>query len=371
MVADLARLVAIPSENPPCDNERIARHAAELLRRRTSADVRVERVSAGKFNVLARFGSPRVLWNAHLDTVPAGGEWTRPPHRLTREGSRLYGLGTCDTKGAFAALLSALSEVAPRRRADGRRPSPDLLVALTGDEEAGPGECVPALLRHPWRRGIQWGIVSEPTGGRVVTAHRAIYSIRVEFRGRTAHASRPERGRNAIDAAARFVTDLAVLRRRLARRSGAGFRGSILNVGTISGGIKTNMVADRCEVRIGRRTLPGERESTVVYEIAAVAREAARRFGCRAVSTCTFAGPGLSPGRSATPVAALRRAGAGPAVSVDFWSEAALFSRAGISSVVFGPGRIAQAHAPDEYVTLGSLARARDVYRAWLHSLDL
>ena len=130
----------------------------------------------------ARFGgdSPRVLLNAHVDTVPANEGYTSPPHLLVRRGDRLYGLGTADIKGAVAAILEALA-AGPITRPVG--------VLFSGDEEHG-GGCIRAFLDSGAARGLERAIVCEPTRCRVGVRHRGIGAATVTLEAEGGHSSR-------------------------------------------------------------------------------------------------------------------------------------------------------------------------------------
>jgi acetylornithine deacetylase/succinyl-diaminopimelate desuccinylase-like protein len=193
--------------------------------------------------------------------------------------------------------------------------------------------------------------------------------LQLETRGRAAHGATPQLGRNAVHEMARIVdaleTDYAA---RLRRRRHPLLGMATVNVGTISGGSQPNIVPDRCAITIDRRTLPGETESGVRREIAALLR--AKKLAVKIVSTKHAPCLPLETNPQLPLVRHfLRSAGQTQPVGVDFFCDAAVLSRGGIPSVVFGPGDIAQAHTADEWISLASLERGKNLLLKFLNSL--
>lgn len=322
--------------------------------------------TGGKANLFATIG-PRemggVILSGHTDVVPVGGqEWAADPFRLTERDGRLYGRGTADMKG-FIALALALVPQARRRRLE--RP---LHLALSFDEEVG---ClgVPLLIRalpegtaRPRR-----AIIGEPTEMRVANAHKGCRFFATRVRGREAHGSTPERGLNAIAAAAEIVAEIGRLAaaRRAAASPGNGFDPphTTFNIGRIEGGSATNIIAGDCRLAWEFRNLPGDDPDAIEAEIERfVAADLLPRLRAAhaeaAVETVRVANvPPLVP-EAGSPAEALaaRLAGANKATTVAFVTEAGHFQTAGIPAIVCGPGSIHQAHQPDEFIALDQLA---------------
>ena len=340
----LGALVACDTRNPPRDID--GQHPIfgvldAVLQ--SSFEVEVADHGAGRVSYFARRGRPDVLFNVHLDTVPVGEGWRYPPLALTVEGDRAYGRGTCDIKGAAAALL-AIAESTDH----------DLALLFTTDEEGASGCCVREFCKAHDLTGYDAAVVAEPTNCRAVTAHRGFLSVVGRFSGRSGHSSEPY-----------ALTDSAV--HRFSRWSAAALAAvagesaadrSCFNIGRVEGGIKSNVIADALEVRWSAR-LPGGHSNA-----AFMARITGLTDGRDAEWTCPFEGPPL-PGTgadeaSARAFAERHRLPAGDPVS--FWTEASLFSAAGLPAIVLGPGDIAQAHTIDEWVTLAQLQRAHALY---------
>jgi acetylornithine deacetylase len=303
-----------------------------------------------------------------MDTVGLDGMGERGLQPVVRDG-RLYGRGACDTKGSLAAMLGAIGALRERRH--DLRLNVQLLAAV--DEEYR----YRGVLRYLDGGGRPAAaIVGEPSGLRLVVAHKGCLRTRISTVGRAAHSSRPEDGVNAIDAMTGILTALGHLRRRLAGRRHALAGGASMSVGRIWGGTAVNVVPDRCTIEVDRRLIPGEVAEDALAEIDA-ALEAARR-----------ADPELRIEREdpfvadwaldTPPDAAVVRAGMAacrdeglPAdpVGVSFGSDASkLWALGHVPSVVLGPGDIAQAHTADEFVPLEDLTRAAALYvRTALH----
>jgi len=348
----LAALVAFDTRNPPrrIDGSGLLGYMQAQL---TAAGCRCELVDLGDGCVylLALRGAPRVLFNVHIDTVPADPAWTGDPLRLVVADGRATGLGACDIKGAAACMLAAL----PGTRGP-------VALLCSSDEEAGSSRCVRAFLeRHQFAEVV----VAEPTRNLAVLEHRGIGTATATFSGVGGHASA---GRALADSAVHEAVRWAARALEHAAASEADGAGLRLNIGAFEGGQKANMIAASATLRLGVRPPPGVAPAAALARLFALAPEPARaRF------EPGFLAPPL-PAGDAPQVATARAAGArlaaelgvavGPAV--DFWTEAALFSAAGATALVFGPGDIAQAHTAGEWVALAELAAAAEVYRrAW------
>jgi len=302
---------------------------------------------AGAVSMLAVRGAPTRIFNVHLDTVPSSEAWSDDPLRLRVEGDRAIGLGACDIKGAAAGLIVA----AQRTRGDAA-------FLFTTDEEANDARCIAAFLASD--HGFGEAIVAEPTCCEAVLAHRGISSVLLQFRGVAGHASGADAIRkNALHHAMRWGTQALDLVEGESHRRFGGLTGLRFNIGKVEGGIKANVIAPSAEVRFGFRPLPSQAIDELHARFSACAEaDALERY------QETFRGPPLPAGDVAD--AETRRLQARDLAdelglpignAVDFWTEASLFSAAGLTAIVYGPGDIAQAHTADEWVALDQLER--------------
>jgi acetylornithine deacetylase/succinyl-diaminopimelate desuccinylase family protein len=367
----LRALVALPSVNPaflPAGHKRANEQSiAEFLATvgaRAGLEVELQPVQPGRPNLIARLtprGTPRqrVLLAPHLDTVNGTDEQFAP---VTKHG-RLHGRGACDTKGSVAAMFSAMCELAH----GDRRPAETEIVfaGLVDEENAQAGSR--ALVAGGFKADL--AIVGEPTKLSVFTAHKGNIWIRVESKGKAAHGATPQLGKNAIHAIAHavevFETDY---RAQLARRKHPLLGSPTSNVGVVAGGSQANIVPDHCFIDIDRRTIPGETEAGVRREIADLLKQHKLKATFNFLKTAPCP-PMETDVRLPLVQQFMRSVGQSKPQGAQYFCDAAVLSEAGIPSVVFGPGDIAQAHTTDEWLELEQLERGRRMLVEFLHSL--
>ena len=303
-----------------------------------------------------------IVLSGHTDVVPVDGQpWDSDPFTATIKGDRLYGRGVADMKSFSAIGLAFVPQFLTRGLA---RP---LHFALSYDEEVG---CVGVrrLLRDIVTRGVKPAgcIVGEPTGMRLVVAHKGKRSFRCRVRGHEVHSSLTPRGVNAVQVACEIVTFLAQMARRFRERGGFDAAYDVpyttVHTGVIRGGTALNIVPRDCTFDFEFRHLPFDDPEALLAEV--------RRFAAallpemHAVSPDTYiefdaltASPGLDT-HGATEIAELGRAcsGSHDLGKVSFGTEAALFHGSDIAAIICGPGYIEQAHQPNEWISLEQLA---------------
>lgn len=315
--------------------------------------VKVTDFGAGAVNLYAVRGQPKYLFNVHLDTVPDSPHWSADPHVLRVTEDRAIGLGSCDIKGAAAALIAVANAT-----------SGDMALLLSTDEEANDARCIEGFLKDkPVYEAI---IVAEPTKGEAVLAHRGIHSVQMRFKGRAGHASGEQQPTdNALHQAMHWGTAALDYVAKQSHERFGGLTGLRFNIGKVEGGIKANVIAPTADVRFGFRPLPSMDADRMLETFRTLVDPQPVEFGE------TFRGDSLPAGDTAT--AETRRLAARDLAdelgipvgnAVDFWTESALFSAAGYTSFVYGPGDIAQAHSADEWVALSQLQHyAETIYR--------
>jgi acetylornithine deacetylase len=320
-----------------------------------------------KANLYATVGPqdrPGVLLSGHSDVVPVAGQaWTGDPFAVREADGRLYGRGTADMKSFLAVAFAYLPVMAA---AELKTP---IHIAVSYDEEVG---CLGVRRLLEMLNGLPVKpalcIIGEPTGMRVVVAHKGKQAYRVRVRGLACHSSLAPQGVNAIDVAA----ELAVFLRHLARRQAEGGRRddaygvpfSTINTGRIEGGTALNIVPDGCVFDFEIRHLPEDDPAPLVDALTRFARDELEPEMKR-VSEASgiaieplFGYPGLASDPDDEAVAFVKSlAGANQHGKVSFGTEGGLFQQtAGIATVVCGPGEIAQAHKPDEWIALDQVA---------------
>jgi acetylornithine deacetylase/succinyl-diaminopimelate desuccinylase-like protein len=368
----LRELIALPSVNsaflPPGDPRAGKAKVADYLAQRAAKaklDVERQSVAPGSDNLIVRL-SPlgqarhRIVLAPHLDTV--GGDDPKI-YRPTKKGNKLHGRGACDTKGSVAAMFRALENVAGRKK----RPSETeiVFVGLMDEECNQTGSRAFAKLRMK----ADLALVGEPTRCKVVTAHKGDLWLRLTTTGKAAHGARPELGRNAIHTLAKCIdtieTDYAA---SLRKRHHTLLGHATINTGTIRGGAQPNIVPDLCEADLDRRTLPGETFAEIRREL--LGALAKRGLKAKLADVKGFTCPALETDPNLPWVRDFMRAARQKKpLGVDYYCDAANLAAAGIPTVVWGPGDIAQAHTADEWIAIEQLERGTGMLTRFLLSL--
>jgi acetylornithine deacetylase/succinyl-diaminopimelate desuccinylase family protein len=355
----LKRLVAIDSTNPPGAESSVVAELAGHLRRH-GIHVDIEYVLPGRPNLTAVIGrgtGRTLLLNAHTDTMPAGPGWSVPPLSALVEGGILYGRGACDAKGGLAAAAEAMVALAEAHVDLQGRVVLDAVI----DEEAGASGTKAALASG---RRADWAIVAEPTDLVIARVSNGQLDVALTVHGMAAHGSTPDDGRSAIADAAALVAEFEAAHERLRPFPHPIVGPASFSVGTIQGGIQASIVASECHIEVDHRILPGSSVEAATAEVDAVIETVrAARPGLEVTRRVTVA---IEPVETAadSPVcvalkAALEGTGARAVIGgLRATSDAAWLAAAGIPTVVFGPGRLADAHRPDEQVVLADVEMA-------------
>lgn len=318
-----------------------------------------------KANLVATIGANEpggIVLSGHTDVVPVEGqEWTMPPFELSGQGGRLYGRGTADMKGFLAVVLAHVPQFAA---ADLKRP---IHLAFSFDEEVG---CTGVQEMLPFLRGHvalpRLVVIGEPTSMQVATAHKGQYVAKTRIIGREAHSSRPDDGVNAVVVAAELIRHIDAMAYN--SREQGPFDDAFspphttFNIGPIAGGSAFNIISNRCEFDWEFRFLPnqngqeifGRYMSHIETEILPAMQH---KFPECQVSNEIWA---YLPPLKAEPGSdgetfALSLAQRNDSTVIAFGTEAGHFQGIEFPTVVCGPGDIAQAHKPDEFIEISEL----------------
>lgn len=377
----LCELIAIPSVNPMGRDlsgpiyfeQRVSDWLVSFFESIGANHERIE-VVPGRANVIARYDSPgaghTLLFDAHQDTVPIDNMTIAPFSPAVVDG-RITGRGAADVKGGLAAMLHAFARVVKEKPTG----APNLVLSCSCDEEfttVGIRDLVSCWQENLGKSRLitsrpDGAIVSEPTDLDVVVAHRGVTRFRVHTLGRACHSSDPTQGRNAIYTmarAVRYLEDYASwLPKSVPIHSLCGR--PTLSVGRIFGGQSVNIVPDSCTIEIDRRLVPGE-DPLVAWST--IREQLTERFGPHIVTDeAWISSPALNNSDNAWLAEPLLKciegvAGKHRSLGVAYCTHASTISTAGVPSVVFGPGSIAQAHTEDEFIEIQQLDQAAEIY---------
>ncbi len=361
------RLVRFPTENPPGNEAGVIEHLAEVVQD-WGFETELLGTDTGRVNLVARVGwgkrSRRILFNGHLDVVPPGDQaaWTRTPFEGRIADGRLWGRGAADMKGGVAAMLWAARLI---QLADEEPDDAEIVFHLVSDEETGGTHGTKFLVDRGLARADA-AVVGEPTGLNVVIASKGALWTRATVKGKSAHGSLPHLGENAIERMAGFIFRLMELPQAGEHRL---LGPPTINLGTISGGSKINVVPDRCAIEIDQRVLPGTSPDQARGVLRTLAEKYTAETGVGVdLEEILFAEPYEIDASERIVEAALEAAAAithepkTPKGARGFTDARFYVLEAGIPTIILGPGSISQAHTADEFITIEDLRRAAVLY---------
>lgn len=267
----LADLIRIPSVNPPGNEEAVAALMTAKLSALGLETMTVE-AAPGRPSVIGKLAGsgngPTLLLNGHMDVQPPGHHWTRDPFAAVIEGRRMYGQGAMDMKAGLAAIVYALEYL----KDTGCCLAGDVIVTAVADEVCG-GHLGTGYLVGEWLVHADIAVVCEPTGDTVRVAHRGALWLEIEVSGKSAHGGRPWLGVNAVSKVARIIAAIEdELVPSLQERTHSLLPAPTINIGSIEGGTKVNLVADHASIQIDRRMVPGEDADAAEAEVVNLCR---------------------------------------------------------------------------------------------------
>jgi len=369
----LKELIKIPSHKQvEWQEDRLARFILNYLRGEGFDNLKLDYIMENRPNVLAllpgKGGGKSLAFNGHLDTVPPY-NMVLPPYQPLIKNGFLYGLGAVDMKGSLAAMLLAMVLV----RRSGLTLQGDLhFTGVIDQEQCSLGTV--ELVRRGFK--VDYAVVGEPTNLKICVAHKGMEWMKVVIRGKSAHGSTPDKGRNPIYMAARVAREIESLNEILQKKHHPLVGSPSINVGVISGGDDPNIVPQVCFLEIDRRWTPEESLESLYQDVERILNRlklAYPGYQYELLSmddrTCPLRNIPLDVNPDIPLVNSLRRnleefTGTDlGSTSFRGWSDAALLVRdLDIPSVVFGPGLLEKAHAADEGIEIKNLITALQVY---------
>lgn len=317
-------------------------------------------------NLFATIGPddrPGYILSGHMDVVPAADAgWNSDPFLTRIEDGRIYGRGTTDMKGFLAAVLAAVPAMVSRPLS---RP---IHLVFSYDEEAGCRGVPHLLARLPDLCTSPLGaIIGEPSGMKAILAHKGKAAARLTLKGRSGHSSRPDLGLNAIHAMTEVQQAAVAAAETLTQGPfEAEFEPpySSLSIGTISGGQAVNIIPELCSIELEARAISSANPEALLQPVRAAAEKlAAKGFGVDWQTLSSYPALLLPP---TSPLAGLLQdlTGCEPLAAVSYGTEAGLYQRAGMDAIICGPGDIARAHKPNEFIETGELAACQVMIEA-------
>lgn len=315
-----------------------------------------------KANLIATLGQgpAGLVLAGHTDTVPFDqGQWRQDPFLLTEQEGRLYGLGVADMKAFLALAIEAA------RSFDLSTFTQPLILLATADEEST--TCgARSLINAGYRLG-RYALIGEPTGLRPVRQHKGVFIESIHLRGHSGHSSNPALGNNALEGMHAAISELLAFRSELEsryRNPAFNVPSPTLNLGHIHGGDNPNRICAECELHFDLRPLPGmdidELRQALHARLAPVAANRGLTYKLTALAE------GIPPFETASTsaiVQAAERMTGHPAGAVAFGTEGPFLNQLGMETIILGPGDIAQAHQPNEYLSLERITPTVDLLR--------
>ncbi|MEA1965644.1 MAG: M20 family metallopeptidase [Candidatus Aerophobetes bacterium] len=371
MLTIAKELIQIPSENPPGNEREAAKIVEGYLRKFDASNITIYEPEKDRISVEAVIGNGRktLAWNGHLDVVPVGDvtRWKHRPFGAEESDGKLWGRGSCDMKGSVAAALEVIAAIQRSRvELDGK-----LVFQAVADEEVLGSLGTKYLVENSkLSQNADAAICGEPTGFKLMVAAKGLIWPKITVIGRSCHGSTPEKGINAISKMAKVIQAFESIELKadhpiLGRPT--------INIGTIKGGTKTNIVPDTCTITVDRRVVPGERKEEVVQMIKKLLKnlqgeDSELRIKADIGEEAVFAEPSeISKDEKIVKlvskcyedVSGKKGEVAGMVGTTD---ARFLINRGGIPTLIFGPGSLEQAHTIDEFVEIEALKMATDVF---------
>ena len=363
MMRQLISIPSVSSVSPDIDmgNLKVVELLADWLQALSfEVEIIPLKNSPEKANLIATLGRGQggLVLSGHTDTVPFDENlWNYNPLALTEADNRLYGMGTSDMKGFFALAIAAA------RKFSKDDLSEPLVIVATADEEStmhGARE-----LADSGRMLARQVLIGEPTGLRPVHMHKGMMMESVHLHGCSGHSSDPSLGRNAMEGMHSVIAEILRWRTELQQR----FRNPdfqvpfpTLNLGRIAGGDNPNRICGDCELHFDLRPLPGMVAVDLLEELQPRLQSAIRESGLQLTLKPLMENvPPFASDKGSAIVAAAEKLTGASAESAAYSTEAPFFQEVGLDAVVLGPGDIAQAHQPDEFLALDRLQPMIDV----------
>ncbi|MDR1832209.1 MAG: M20 family metallopeptidase [Fusobacteriaceae bacterium] len=362
----LRDLISFQSVNKPGDEKPVAEYIEGLLKRE-GFSTELQIVGENRANIIARTGEGpcKLILNGHLDVVPAGEGWTKEAFTLTKEGEYLYGRGTCDMKGAIAAMITAAIRL---KREGAVKGNCELVLAFVADEEVD-GIGTKRFIQNFQKGKRNWVVVGEATGNQLNIAHRGVIRFRVTIKGKQCHAGQPDAGINALTLMAAFLLKIDQWNEALGKMKPDILPPPTVAATVLHGGIKDNIIPGTCEVVLDCRTVPGDTRESLERKIEGILTDL---FHHKEIGWAIEEFIQVTPSAVLPSSDIVRTAGAvyaeyrGNKPKITYFPaccDMSWFHQGGFEAIIWGPGSIDQAHIKDEFLEEKQLYEAMELYR--------
>ena len=371
MLSIAKELIQAPSENPPGNEKEAAKIVEDYLKEFDVSNITTYEPEKDRMSIEAVVGNGKktLIWNGHLDVVPIGDpeNWKHSPFGAEESDGKLWGRGACDMKGSVAAALEAIAAIQRSEvELEGK-----LVFQAVADEEVGGALGARYLVENSkFCKNADAGICGEPTEFKLVIAAKGLIWPRITALGRSCHGSTPNKGINAISKMTKVIQALESME----LKANHPILGKpTINIGTIEGGTKTNIVPDRCTITVDRRIIPGERKEEIVQTIEKLLgdlqeKDSELKIETNLTKDLLYEEPSeISKDDEIVKLVSKcykdifskksEVSGMSGATDARF-----LINQGRIPTLIFGPGSLDQAHTIDEFIEMETLERATDVF---------
>jgi succinyl-diaminopimelate desuccinylase len=363
----LQKFVSFKTVNEPGDEKPLAEYIKVLL-----DDIGLETVlddlGNNRANVIGRLKGTgereTLLFNGHLDTVPSGDiEWKHEPYIGHIEDGKIYGRGTADMKGGLAAMLVAVKAI----KESGAELKGDFLYTATAGEETDSIGAV-KFVNDGGLDEVGAIIIGEPSSGKINIAEKGAFWVEITTYGKTAHGAFPNEGINAVVHMNAFISEILSYRFKYEENPVVGH--PTMNISTIKGGVKTNVVPDRCSITIDMRTVPGMDHNEIIKDFEKLILRLSEEIEGFKADIRILNNRAAVETKRTHPFIKLAQGTFKEVFGVDtepqgvnFYTDASIFLPAkSVPCIFFGPGESSMAHQPNEYITVESFRQTVQYY---------
>ncbi len=370
LIALTQKVISFNSENPP-GNELALANFIEQDMRSLGVDVKIHTFEKNRPNIVATLkgNSPNaaknsILLTPHFDTVPIGGGWKFDPLGGQIKAGKIYGRGASDDKGNLACCMEVMRSLVE----DKVNLRNDVIMAATVDEETGSkAGIIPLLEKKILKPG--YGLIVDSDEFYTIICQKGLLHTRIQIFGKKAHGAYNWRGINAIEQASEVIKLLKAHKFKFKKH--AYLRPPTMNIGTIRGGDKVNMVADFCEFSLDTRYLPGMKSSEVLAQIKAIVKKVTPKFKIiiddlqqpyEIAAQHPFVKTYVDTAKKMKIHAEVK--GSEGATVITF------FKRHGIPAFATGYGAKGTAHTTDEYAKVNTLIKGAKLMEQFIKDFD-